>query len=213
MATLSNPVFYKAGTAGASAVVGLDSSQNRVVRYDLKLESGEQASHISVLFDEYNGSITIGNGADQFSKINGDMSFYFAISTDPHAFANAGYADISRATGKAVFTLYRGSVANADAKYRVSCEADMLLYPGKQYYLWVFPGFSNAAGGNSTWGWVHWGSSLTTIVELSGHAEIAWVKTSEGFKASVPYVRQNGSWKHAIPYMRKNNAWHIGTGQ
>lgn len=170
MATLSNPIFYQSGNSGASAVVSFESMQNRVVRYDLNLDSGEQASHINVLFDEDSGSISIGSGADQFTKINAELSFYFAISTDPEAFANAGYGDISSATGKADFALYRGSVANGDAHYKVTCDADIALYSDTQYYFWVFPGFSNATGGNGTWGWVWWGRSLTITTTLSGVA-------------------------------------------
>lgn len=163
MGTLSNPVFYESGVAGASAVVGFESSKNRVVRYDLNLDSAEQASHIRVLFDEDQGTVSIGGGASFFEKINGEMSYYFAISTDPNAFANAGYENIADATGKAVFNLYRGSWQSGDAHYRVECEADVKLYPNTQYYFWVFPGFSN-----DLYGWVWWGSSLTITVALSG---------------------------------------------
>ena len=50
MATLSNHVFYSDGNAGASAVVGFVDHVNRLVRYDLNLDSGEQGSEIHVLF-------------------------------------------------------------------------------------------------------------------------------------------------------------------
>lgn len=166
MATLSNPKFYESGNSGASAIVGYESMQNRVVRYDLNLASGEQASHIKVLFDEGNGSVAIGDGATFFAKINKEMSYYFAISTDPNAFANAGYENISEATGKAVFNLYRGSWQNGNAEYRVECEADVALYPNTQYYFWVYPGFSER--GNDVYGWVWWGSSLTITTDVSG---------------------------------------------
>lgn len=166
MATLTNPEFFESGNAGASAVVGFESMQNRVVRYNLNLGSGEQASHIHVLFDEANGSIYLGDGASFFSKINAEMSYYFAISTDPDAFANAGYENITDATGKAVFILYSGSWQNGDARYRVECEADVALYPNTQYYFWVYPGFSE--NGNDVYGWVGWSRSLTITTTLSG---------------------------------------------
>lgn len=211
MATLSNRTFYQSGNAEASAIVGFESMQNRVVRYNLNLNSGEQASHIKAVFvgDPRDICIEYGSGSGT-SLVNGRMSFYFAISTDPDAFANAGYADIASATGKAIFTQVGGYGSEESPKYEVSCDADMLLYPHIQYYLWVFPGFSET--GNSTWGWMYW-NNVPIEVTLSGHAGIAWIKTATGFKPAVPYVRQSGEWKRSIPYVRKNNAWHIGTGK
>ena len=172
MAKIGDQLFYAAGKSGVSAVVGFESKQNRVVRYALNLDDGEPArTHIHVFFDESDlDSISIQNTSSehlaQFKKLNAEMSFYFAISTEPEAFANAGYVDISRATKKAEFTPYRDN-----QHFKVTCDADVLLYPGIQYYLWIFPGFS--LDGNSTWGWVSWGRSLTITAEASGTAEYA----------------------------------------
>lgn len=205
MATLSNPVFYAAGASGASAVVGFETQRNRVVRYDLSLEQGESASSISVLFDEGDGSIVYGNG--QLDRVNEDMTFYFAVSTDPDAFADAGYADISRASGQAVFTLYRGSVENGDAHYRVLCEADVLIHPDTQYYLWVFPGFSNIDEGNNTWGWVGWSRSLEITVTLSGAAGLVYV----GGLSGIPFVWHNNAWRQGFPEVVKSVMYLYGT--
>lgn len=166
MATLSNHVFYSDGNAGASAVVGFVDHVNRLVRYDLNLDSGEQGSEIHVLFDESDqSSIVVGDeNAEhlrQFQKLNNEMSFYFAITTEADAFTNAGYDDIARATGKAWFEPYRD-----DKHFKVTCDGDVLLYPDTQYYLWIFPGFSEK--GNETWGYVGWGNYLTITVDVSG---------------------------------------------
>lgn len=172
MATLSNRIFYEDGNSGASAAVGFADKQNRVVRYNLDLASGESASHINVVFvgDKSEVCIEHGNGSsEQFVKLNDEMSFYFAISTDPDAFANAGYADIASATGKAIFTQVGGYMVEDNMLYEVSCDADVLLYTGTQYYFWVFPGFSNSDGGNETWGWVHWNNTPIEVT-LSGSA-------------------------------------------
>lgn len=194
MATLNNPVFYQGGkTPAPSAVVGFENYQTRIVRYNLDLDRGESARHINVLFAEGTGNIEFGGG--RFDKINEEMSFYFAISTDPDAYANASYADISRATGKAVFNLYRGSVANGDACYRVLCEAETLLFPETQYYLWVFPGFSNASGGNGVWGWVYWSECQEITVTLTGEAGLVYVAGLSG----IPYVWSNGAWCQGLP--------------
>ncbi len=168
MATLSNRVFYESGNSGASAVVGFADQQNRVVRYNLDLASGEQASHINVVFvgTPYDICIEFKYGDPGVSALNEEMSCYFAISTDPNAFANAGYTEKNTATGKAIFT----KVAEYGAeKYEVSCDADVMLYPDTQYYLWIFPGFSNATIGdsNNTWGWFEWNNTPINVV-LSG---------------------------------------------
>lgn len=213
MATLSNRTFFQNGETPASAVVGFESLQNRVVRYDLNLESGEQANRIKVVFADDPRDVGIGLGAPYeywWEKINKSMSFYFAISTDPYAFANAGYADISSANGKAVFEQTGGEAVEENIKFRVTCEANISLYPGFQYYFWVFPGFSSLPGGNYTWGWVYW-NDVPIDITLSGYGGIAWVKTQEVWKVAIPYVRKNGSWQQAIPYVRKNGEWKIGS--
>jgi hypothetical protein len=70
MATLSNRTFYASGKSGASAVVGFESLQNRVVRYNLNLSSKEQANHINVTFvgKKYDVCISYGNGDDGYNS-------------------------------------------------------------------------------------------------------------------------------------------------
>lgn len=211
MATLSNRIFYQDGkTPADSAVVGFESNRTRVVRYELNLESGEQANRITVVFGD---GIELGGPYEYWwEKINQSMSFYFAISTDPDAFANAGYADISSANGKAVFTRTGGDSAEENIRFKVKCEANISLYAGVQYYFWVFPGFSSLPGGNYTWGWVYWGD-VPIDITLSGNSGIAWVKAESGIKPALVYVRKNGSNKIAAPYIRKNGKWYIWTGK
>lgn len=209
MATLSNRIFYQDGkTPADSAVVGFENQRTRVVRYDLNLDEGEQGNRITVVFGD---GIELGAPYEYWwEKINQSMSFYFAISTDPEVFANAGYADISSANGKAIFTQTGGDSAEQNIRFKVKCEANISLYPGVQYYFWVFPGFSSLPGGNYTWGWVYW-SDVPIDVTLSGNSGLAWVKKQDGWKIAVPYVRKDGSWKPAIPYVRKNGEWKIGS--
>lgn len=213
MAVLTNRIFYQDGKTPASAVVGFESQQTRVVRYNLNLDSGEQAERIKVVFADDPSDVGISLGAPYeywWEKINRSMSFYFAISTAPDAFANAGYADISSASGKAVFEQTGGEAAEQNIKFRVTCEANISLYPSVQYYFWVFPGFSNLPGGNYTWGWVYW-NDVPIDVTLSGSSGVALVKTKDGLKIAVPYVRENGEWKRSVPYVRKNGEWKIGS--
>lgn len=216
MAVLANRIFYQDGkTPADSAVVGFESNRTRVVRYELNLDEGEQANHIKVVFagDKSDVHIDYGKPLNFFvNNLNKELSFYFAISTDPDAFSNAGYSDIDRATGRAVFTQVAGYSVEENMEYKVTCEADVRLYPGTQYYFWVFPGFSNLPGGNYTWGWVYW-NDVPIDITLSGNSGIAWVKTESGIKPALVYVRKNGSNKIATPYIRKNGKWYIGTGK
>ena len=193
MATLSNRTFFQGGVTPASAVVGFESKQNRVVRYDLNLARGESARHINVVFvgEPYDVCIEFGSGDPGISALNEEMSFYFAISTDLNAFANAGYADIASATGKALFTKVPEYGAE---KYEVSCDADVMLYPETQYYLWVFPGFSNVDGGNSTWGWFEWNNTPIEVT-LTGEVGLVYVGSLSG----IPYVWHNGAWCQGLP--------------
>lgn len=193
MATLSNRTFFQGGVTPASAVVGFESSMNRVVRYDLNLARGESARHINVVFvgNPYEVCIEFGSGGPGVSALNEGMSFYFAISTDPEAFANAGYADIASATGKAIFTKVQEYGAE---KYEVSCDADVMLFPETQYYLWVFPGFSNAAGGNSTWGWFEWNNTPIKVA-LTGEVGLVYVGSLSG----IPFIWHNGAWCQGLP--------------
>lgn len=216
MATLSSPVFYQDGkTPADSSIVGFESFRNRVVRYNLNLDEGEQANHIKVVFAGNPNDVHIdyGNPLNFFvNNLNKDLSFYFAITEDPDAFSNAGYSDIERATGKAIFTQVAGHSVEENMRYKVICEADVRLYPATQYYLWVFPGFSNLPGGNYTWGWVYW-NDVPIDITLSGNSGIAYAKTKDGIKPSLVYVRKDGSNKITAPYIRKNGKWYVGTGK
>ena len=215
MATLSNRIFYRDGkTPAGSDVVGFESNRTRVVRYDLNLESGEQADRIRVVFAGDPGDVGIVLGAPYeywWEKINQNMSFYFAISTDPDAFANAGYEDIDRANGKAVFENTGGYPEEQNLKFKVTCDAKISLYPGVQYYFWVFPGFSSLPGGNYTWGWVYW-NNVPIDITLSGSSGIMLVETKNGIKPALVYIRKNGSNKRMVPYTHKNGKWYVGAG-
>lgn len=198
MATLSNRTFFQDGvTPAESSVVGFEREMNRVVRYNLDLSRGESARNIKIVFVGNPGEVCIsfGGGGPGASEINKSMSFYFAISTDPDAFANAGYADIASATGKAIFTQVGGYEAGESAKYEVSCDADVMLYPETQYYLWVFPGFSSKIpGGNYTWGFVYWN---TTPIEITLTGEVGLVYVGE--LSGIPYIWHNGAWCQGLP--------------
>jgi hypothetical protein len=90
----------------------------------------------------------------------------------------------------------------------VLCEADVLLYPETQYYLWVFPGFSNIDGGNGVWGWVGWSRSLEIAVTLSGAAGLVYIGNISG----IPFVWHNGAWRQGLPEILEGASGEIPDG-
>lgn len=206
MATLSNPVFYNNGVGGANAVVGFESSVNRVVRYTLTLASGESANHINFSIAESDlNHIAWGDGTSRY-LINDSISLYFAVSTDPDKYANAGFDNISSAAGKVALDVVRGTISAGDASFEAKGEADFNILSGTTYYLWIFPGYSS--GGNNVWGWFSWGKYLDVTVILSGSAG----QISIGDLTGIPEVFHAGQWVQVIPDVFTAGAWKTGVG-
>jgi hypothetical protein len=197
MATLSNPTYFADGsTENALPRVGY-YTQNRVVRYDLTLEKGESADHISFTFrDSASGAIEMGGGVgetpDAFAK---KQKLFFVISTSPTEFINAGYFDRHKATGQLnMVYLY-------DISFKATWEGDVYLYPGVNYYFYVFPGYSNAEGGDGNYGYWKWGRQLDITLTLSGSAGSAHIDISPGNARSILYIDTGTKIKRIIPYM------------
>jgi len=113
--TLSTAVFYKAGKAGVSGVVGYESGAARIARHSfVSPESG--ASELRLAFS--------GNWVGKGDRPK--LAFY--IGTDPDSHGNAG-TDAPR-TG--TLTLQSDYLSYAGA-------AQVMLLPGVTYYVWVFP--------------------------------------------------------------------------
>lgn len=111
---LTSPVYYRAGVSGVSAVVGVESSCNRVVRYSFTApDTGASAVSLSL------SGLVLGGGTRPAS-----LGFY--IGTDPTSHINAGPGSTSTGTLSLSGTDYAGS-------------ASPVLLPGQSYYLFLFP--------------------------------------------------------------------------
>ena len=113
--TLTSPVFYKNGKAGVSAVVGYESSSNRVARYTFTAPAGG-ATAVSLAFS--------GNWTGRGEKPK--LAFYIGTDPDSHADAGQGSEATGQLTLQADYLSYAGS-------------AEILLLPGVTYYVWLFP--------------------------------------------------------------------------
>lgn len=125
--TLTSPVFYKKGQAGVSAVVGYESSSNRVARYSFTAPAGG-ATAVSLAFS--------GNWTGRGEK----PKLAFFIGTDPESHANAGKD-----------SPITGALTLQPDYYSYAGSAQILLLPGVTYYVWVFP--TTAVFGWLQWGY------------------------------------------------------------
>lgn len=131
---LTDPYFYKAGSGGVTRVVGVESQKTRVVRYSFTAPSAG-ASHVDVAFDGF--ELSQGQA----------IALRWHITQDPDSYANPAVTDPY--TGTLTFNAHLTAATGS---------ADVLLLPGKTYYLWVFPAVM-------VWGWYSWildAASLTT---------------------------------------------------
>lgn len=130
---LTDPIFYKDGQPGHSAVAGFESGVTRVARYSF-VSPQEGATELQFQLD----AISKGNGAD--------IPLRFALSTDPDLYQNAD-----------ANTPYTGTVTVELWNYAAYGSAQVRLLPSTTYYLWLFPG-KNTWG----WYYVPYRGTVTT---------------------------------------------------
>ena len=163
MALLTNPVYYRNGTSGASTCIGYESSYNRVLRFSFKTgDKGATSISISV----GSGTISKVDGSDQTS-----IPFYIGTSSSSHKNAN-------EASGSTVTGHITGSSGSA-----YSGKANVNLKANTTYYLWFFPK-------SKTYGFSYWHStgdySDTTSYSISGTSALKLsITTDNGIKSVV----------------------------
>ena len=156
----SNPVFFEDGISGASGVVGVSDSKNRVARYEFTTS----AAAAGISFEK--GSLSLGAGALPGLK--------FQITTDDSSYANAG----ENYDGAELTWEYN----EYDNWYTFSGELSAELLPNTKYYLWIFPT-------TTTYGWLYWNYKddvTATIFGRKRHGQIyldtgtEWILCSYG---------------------------------
>lgn len=161
---LSNIKFYCDGDGSwsYSSVIGWESSQTRVVRFDFTTGS-TGATGISIATTK--GTISLQDGTAP-SKI----PFYVTTSDSSHAnaLASEGYA-------------VTGYLTKSDGVW--SGSASVLLKENTQYYIWFFPY-------DKTYGWSYWNHTDTyyTTYELSGTSKFT-LSVSAGTGSTITVNR------------------------
>lgn len=179
---LTEALFYKGGSGGSSQVVGNDYEDStvvsRVVRYTFTApESG--ASRIRLTF-HISG---IGDGDT--------VPLRFFIGNDPESHANAGAE-----------SPYAGELTLADDWLSLSGEAEVLLIPGKTYYLWVFPA-------EDTYGWYKWyRDGFTSQLDTEGAAFLLPVTVGGAWKRIMLHVTIGGKWFLIALCAVLDGKWH-----
>ena len=164
--TVSGYQFYSGTGAAASQVVGWDNGKLRYVRYTIVASStGAGASHLSIK----KGTVGLQAGAA--------IGLRFFITTDPQFYEQLPtvYASTGLSlTGK-----------NEGGYYTFTGDADVLLLPGKEYYLYIFPG-------TSTYGSYLWNGPAAITITPSGAAGVIRIKEGDQEVVIIPTVKENG---------------------
>lgn len=180
---LTSPVYYRAGVSGVSAVVGVESSCNRVARYSFTApESGASAVSLSL------SGLVLGGGTQPAS-----LGFY--IGTDPTSHINAGPGSTSTGTLSLSGTDYAGS-------------ASPVLLPGQSYYLFLFPVTADYG-----WYSLELASvSLTASGGSCSVPTVSASTVALGTAVTVKTNRQSTALTHRITYVFGGTSGTIATG-
>lgn len=140
--------FYAKGVSGASRVVGVESSQTRVVRYTFTAPA-EGGHGVSVKFFCTGGL-----------KGSTGVPLKFFIGTDPDSHKLGG-ASLE----------YHGTLTETEdnvGSILTGTAPDILLLPGKTYYLWVFPGTDSTVLRYYSWYRTPYAEIRNTVTLTSG---------------------------------------------
>lgn len=177
--TVSGYQFYMGTGTAASQVVGWDNGKIRYVRYTIAASAtGAGASHLSIK----KGTVGLLSGAA--------IGLRFFITTDPTFYEKlpAEYATTGQnLTGK-----------NEGGYYTFTGEEDVLLLPGNEYYLYIFPGVG-------TYGQYLWNYPGSVILTPSGAAGVIRVKEGDKELVLLPMVKESGEFVTLAATVKNND--------
>lgn len=179
--TLTEPLFYKAGVSGVSRVVGNDLQDNaivsRVVRYAFTVpQSGARKV-----------SLTLYSGTHDGSWI--PLRFFVGTDPDSHANANMDYE-------------YTGDLVLQEDYLTFIGQADIVLVPGKTYYLWVFPA-------SKDYGYYGWHSTKDYTIEVSGNVCAVNLFLNNAWKQYMPILFHEGEWWLCTALLHDGSNWFL----
>lgn len=161
---------YAAGKVCSSKVVGWESSQTRVMRYQFSTTSiGASSVSWSI------SGVSLGGG----NKDSG-LRWYIGSSSTDHA--NAGKST----------TDYNGGVTINSGT--ASGSADVVLQPNTTYYLWVFP-----ASETYGW-WYFGTEAILTVVGGTSSFTLSASSVNIGDTITANITRMSSSFKHTVEF-------------
>jgi hypothetical protein len=178
---LTDALFYKAGTSGVSAVVGMDGGDaTRVVRYTIKPPS-EGSRGFTLTF----AGKTLGSKNEYYDEI--PIHYYIGTSDSSHVNADGSYE-------------YTGVLTRNASSNTFTASSNVILFPGKTYYLWLFPG---KVAGPGVFCWYYWNTSENDALETGGGIGLAYIG-SYAYEISI----YNGvSWDRYEPHIYNGSSW------
>lgn len=170
---LSAPQYFRAGQGGVSAVVGVESTLNRVARYSFVAPAGG-ASEISFAIS----GLVFGEGTRP-------QSLGLFLGTDPESHKNAGAGSQTTAvlSPNGDYTAYQGA-------------AGLLLLPGQRYYLFLFPL-------TATYGWFSLELAQTSLGLSGGSASVPSLSAESlalGQTLTIQTNRHSSRFTHRLTY-------------
>ena len=163
---ISAYAFFENGNAGASSIVGVENTDNRVVRYKFRTPT-QGASKLSWTMIE----------AESY-YIGADESLRFFVGTDPNSHVNAGQGSAFHGTATAT---------KDGSTYTITGEANgLVLLPDTDYYLFIFAGYSTIG----YWGWWQYLNGMS--VYLDGAAGVVRIKEGDKVLTTLPMAKENG---------------------
>lgn len=163
---ISECSFFQNGTSGASTIVGIEASNNRVVRYKFRTPT-HGANKLSWTMLE----------AELFLVSDGENLRFF-VGTDPNSHINAGQGSAFHGTATAT---------KDGSTYTIMGEANgLVLLPDTDYYLFIFAGYSTVG----YWGWWQYLNGMS--INLDGAAGVVRIKEGDKVLTTLPMVKENG---------------------
>lgn len=183
--TLTDAVHYRDSLEFAYDMVGngWESSLNgplpTVARYAFSVP-GVGASAVSLAFTKW------------YLETGQKIALRFYIGTDPesHINANPTYE-------------YSGELSIQSDGVTIAGSAEVMLLPGRTYYLWIFPA-ENTYG---LYGWLN--ETMVATMETIGSAGVVFISDGSDFRAYQPYIDTGTEWKPCTPYIDNGTGWDV----
>jgi len=116
------------------------------------------------------------------------LRFFIGTSATSHMDADSTYE-------------YTGNLTVDSTNKVISGSANVLLLPGKTYYLWVFP--SEAKYG------IYGCDNATATITTSGAGGLVYIDNGSALEGYMVYIDNGSKWDMYIPYLDTGSSWVV----